>query len=145
MNRTEREITRGEKQFSWNNISAPPQSSRPGVVKVPSAGVLLNSTVNLPRENRHLATRRGVTQVAYIEGVDCSELNLQRLERTRDYDNPREITFTFDTRNRKDFYYFRNWLKRQKATRDAKTYGEALHSIQGTFATISSRYRNWDF
>ena len=81
--------------------------------------------------------------IAYIEAVDCSEENLQRIERTRDYDNQRELNFEIDTREPKDQSYFRSWLKRQKATKEAKTYGEALQSILGTVTTIHSRYRAW--
>lgn len=81
--------------------------------------------------------------IAYIEAVDCSEENLQRIERTRDYDNPRELSFEIDTHNPKDFHYLRNWLKRQKATKGAATYREAFQSILGTVTTIHSRYRAW--
>ena len=81
--------------------------------------------------------------VAYIEAIDCSEENLQWIERTRDYDEPREVNFAIDTHSKKNFWYLRNWLKSQKATQGSRNYREALHSICGTVTDLSSRYIAW--
>lgn len=79
--------------------------------------------------------------VVAIYAVDCSEENLQRMERIRDDPFEKELTFKFDTRNDTvSFEYLRKWLHRQKATKGCATYGEALKSIYGTVTTISGKY-----
>lgn len=79
--------------------------------------------------------------ICRISAIDCSEENLHRIERTRDDGFEREVEFVFNTKNKTEFLYLRNWLKRQKITRDCKTYGEALNSILGTITSISGKYR----
>lgn len=83
--------------------------------------------------------------VVTITAIDCSEENLQRLERLRDDGIEREVKFLIDTHNQKDYCYLSRWLKRQKATAQARTWGEALHSIYGTVTTINGKYRVWDY
>ena len=80
--------------------------------------------------------------VAKIFGTDCSEEHLQMIERRRFDDGfERELTFIFDPVNdKKAFDYLYYWLKKQKVTREAKTFGEALTAIVGTITTISGRY-----
>ena len=80
--------------------------------------------------------------VARIYGTDCSEEHLQMIERNRcDDGSERELVFIFDPRsNKKDFDYLYYWLKNQKATREAKTVGQALTAVVGTITTISGRY-----
>lgn len=46
-------------------------------------------------------------------------------------ENSDDVVYFFDTEDEKVFKYLTNWLKKQKATSDAKTYGEALNSIIG--------------
>ena len=79
-----------------------------------------------------------------IEAIDVSEENIQRLERTRDDGFEQELKFVFDTREKNDFFYLRNWLKRQKSTQECATWGEALNSVYGTVTSISQKYRVWD-
>lgn len=78
--------------------------------------------------------------VVTINAVDCSEENLQRMERIRDDCFEKECLFVFNTKLVEDFKYLRNWLKRQKITRGCKTYGEALNSTLGTVTSISKKY-----
>ena len=88
-----------------------------------------------------------VNGIAKIYAIDCSEERLQMIERNRyDDGDVRELTFIFDPSNDKkafDYLYF--WLKKQKATRLAKTIGEALTATIGTVTSISGRYleRYW--
>lgn len=82
--------------------------------------------------------------IVTISANDVSELNLQRIERSRDADIENNIDFIFDTKDEKNFNYLRKWLKRQKATRGCQTWGEALHAVLGTITDISQKYRSWD-
>ena len=44
--------------------------------------------------------------IVRIYGIDCSEENLQRMERIRDDGTEREVVFVFDTKNdQKSFEY----------------------------------------
>lgn len=80
-----------------------------------------------------------------VTGIDCSEMNLQRIERNRDDGGfEQEIDFVFDTTDVDTFTYLRKWLKSQKATRNSRTYGEALRAVVGTVTTIQRKYRTWD-
>lgn len=81
--------------------------------------------------------------IVRIYGTDCSEENLQRIERIRDDGFEEEITFLIDTTQAKEQLQLYRWLKHQKATRKAKTYGEALQATIGTITTISGKYRDW--
>lgn len=76
-----------------------------------------------------------------FSAVDCSEEHLQKLERTRDDGFVEEMEFLFDTHVEKDYRYLFRWLKRQKAARQAETWGDALRSVCGTITTISGAYR----
>lgn len=78
--------------------------------------------------------------IVTIYAHDCSEENLQRLERYRDDFIQRELHFVFDTKLPGTQFYFYKWLHRQKATKGSLTYGDALRSIIGTVTTISSKY-----
>lgn len=82
--------------------------------------------------------------VVKISAIDCSEENLQRLERIRDDGVEKEVEFLFDTHNRKCYWDFYKWLKSQKATSRAGTWGEALFAVIGTVTTISNKYRVWE-
>lgn len=78
--------------------------------------------------------------VVVIQAIDCSEENLQRMQRIREDCIERELCFVFDTKQKNDYVYLRKWLHRQKATKDAKTWGEALHAVYGTITTISGKF-----
>lgn len=56
--------------------------------------------------------------IVSIEAIDCSEENLQRLERVRDDGIPKELTFIFDTSSKNDFTYLYNWLHHQKVVKE---------------------------
>ena len=79
-----------------------------------------------------------------ITANDCSEENLQRMERIRDDGFEKELEFIFDTHCRNDYLYFARWIKRQKVTDQAKTWGEALYSLCGIVTTINGKYRVWE-
>lgn len=80
--------------------------------------------------------------IVSITAIDCSEENLQRLERIRDDGFQKELTFIFDTSCKNDFTYLHNWLHRQKVVKEQKpkTWGEALNSVYGIITTISGKY-----
>lgn len=80
--------------------------------------------------------------IVSIEAIDCSEENLQRLERVRDDGIPKELIFIFDTSSKNDFTYLYNWLHHQKVVKEQnpKTWGEALNSVRGIVTTISGKY-----
>lgn len=81
--------------------------------------------------------------IVKILAVDVSDQNLRRLERLRDDASETIVEFVFDTVRKGDYLYLRSWLKSQKATRQARTWGEALAAVAGSITTISTRYRNW--
>jgi len=92
-----------------------------------------------------ISTEISSSGLVKITGIDCSEVNLQRIERNRDDGGfEQEIDFVFDTKDFHTFSYLRKWLKNQKATRNSRTYGEALRSVIGTVTTIQRKYRTWD-
>ena len=79
--------------------------------------------------------------IVRITALNCSEENLQKLERLRDDGYQKELQFVFDTRNNKsDCIYLTYWLHHQKVTAGCKTYGEAFYRIRGTVTTISGKY-----
>lgn len=82
--------------------------------------------------------------VIYITAVDISEENLQRIERTRDDGNERELELVFDTRDSKARNYIYNWLKNQKKTRTCTTWGEAIRAVVGIITDIGVYYRSWE-
>ncbi len=79
-----------------------------------------------------------------IYGIDVSEENLQRMERSRDDGVEQEIQFLFDTRDSRTYGYIRRWLKTQKAARGKETWGSAVQAVVGTITEVSGRYRNWE-
>ncbi len=79
-----------------------------------------------------------------IFGVDCSEENLQRMERTRDDGFEKAVEFRFDTKQPKSCTYLYKWLKAQKAAKGKDTWGAALQAVVGTVTTINAKYRNWE-
>ena len=77
---------------------------------------------------------------------DVSEERLQFFERYRDDVFEEEITFEWNTKQSKDFYALRRWLKQQKATNMAKTFGEAMEKVIGTICeSPSNKYRVWEY
>lgn len=79
--------------------------------------------------------------IVRITALNCSEENLQKLERLRDDCYQKELQFVFDTRNNKsDCIYLTYWLHHQKVSAGCKTYGEAFYRIRGTVTTISGKY-----
>ena len=82
--------------------------------------------------------------IVTITGIDVSEENLRRMERMRDDGAEMEVKFCFDSREPKELKYLHDWLKRQKAVRNRKTWGEALNRIIGTITVIGRKYRSWD-
>lgn len=81
--------------------------------------------------------------IVHIFGTDCSEENLQRIERCR-MDSFEELEFVLDTKEPAEFRYLYSWLKGQKAARSAETYGAALRSTIGTVTNLSGKYRSWE-
>lgn len=84
-----------------------------------------------------------VNGICTITAIDCSEENLQRIERMRDDGFEQEVIFIFDTTVKSQCTYICKWLKAQKATIGCKTYGEALHSVCGTVTSINKKYRGF--
>lgn len=82
--------------------------------------------------------------IVTITAVDCSDENLQRMERMGDDGFEKELEFLFDTHNKDEYLYLRRWLKRQKAAGQADTWGNALRSVCGTITTINGKYRAWE-
>lgn len=82
--------------------------------------------------------------IVTIEADNCDELNYQRLQRIRNDYIQRTIEFVFDTREKNDFLYLRNFLKRQKNVKEQKpaTWDEALRAVTGTVVQISGKYLN---
>lgn len=70
--------------------------------------------------------------------TDCSEYNLQRIER-RDDGFEREFELVFTS---KDLDYLYSWLRTQKVVKKARpqTLKEAISLTLGTVATISGKY-----
>lgn len=72
---------------------------------------------------------------------DVSDDNLERLERLRDDGTEKEVSFVFDSHDKKDYIFLRNWLRNQKVTKDATTWGEALNSIVGIYTQLPGKFR----
>ena len=80
-----------------------------------------------------------------MTATDCSEEHAQYLERYRDDGFEKELVYEWNTKDPTQQYWFRWWLKRQKATKDAKTFGEAMEKVIGTIVdSPSNRYRVWE-
>ena len=85
--------------------------------------------------------------VVIIECTDCSEANLERMERTRmDDGNERSVHFVIDTTDKKSFIVLRRWMLHQQCTTNKKTWGEALSSLKGTITDTYGigKFRVWD-
>lgn len=77
---------------------------------------------------------------------DISESNFQRIERYgSNYIEERNESYVFNTKQQRDFISLRIFLKKQKSTKNAKTYKDALISIVGTTTDTYSirKYRQW--
>lgn len=83
-------------------------------------------------------------KIVTINAIDVSEENLQRLERERDDGFEKEVSFVFDTTDKKTLLYLQNFMRRQKITSGCNTWGQALQAIAGTHTSISGKYRVWD-
>lgn len=91
-------------------------------------------------------------RVVNISGIDVSDENLQRLERTRDDGFEREVDFSFDLREKDPNIYLNKFLHRQKAVKkilptngETITLKEALNATVGTITTINGKYREYDW
>jgi len=82
-------------------------------------------------------------RIITIEGHSTDELNLIHLERGRE-DRIQTLVFQFDTTDEKQCKYIVKWLGRQKATKEANTYGEAVKAVLGTITDISQKYRVYE-
>ena len=81
-------------------------------------------------------------RIVTIEGIDVSEENLQRMERTRDDGFEREVVFSFDLTEKHPNIYINRFLHRQKAVCELKPsyLVDALQAIVGTVTSIDNRY-----
>lgn len=85
--------------------------------------------------------------IVTIECIDCSEINLERLERTRmDGGIEKSIHFVIDTTEQKSYIALRKWMMHQKCTENKKNWGEALNSLHGTVTDTYGlgKFRVWD-
>lgn len=85
--------------------------------------------------------RAGIIEIC---GIDVSEENLQRMERSRDDGFEKEVEFLLDTRDPKTYSYIYRWMKAQKAAQGKETWGSAAQAVVGTITDISGKYRNWE-
>ena len=77
-----------------------------------------------------------------LEAIDCDTLSLMKLERNRvDDGSERTVSFELDTHSIKGFNTTRRFLKSQKVTAGARTYGEAASRIIGTVCEVPKRFR----
>ena len=83
--------------------------------------------------------------IVNITAVDVSEENLHRLMRNRDDGFERELEYVIDTKDAKAFRYLYKWLKSQKATKESRTFGEALNAVVGIHTQLSGKYRVWEY
>ena len=84
-------------------------------------------------------------RIVTIEGIDVSEENLQRMERTRDDGFEREVVFSFNLTEKYPNIYINRFLHRQKAVRELKPsyLVDALQAIIGTVTTLDNRYLDY--
>ena len=76
---------------------------------------------------------------------DVSEERLQFLERTRNDGAEKEVVFEWHTRDARQFRAMRRWLKQQSATREARTFGEAMLVVAGIITeSPAKKYRVWE-
>ena len=75
---------------------------------------------------------------------NISEERIQFLERTRDDGFEEEVMFEWNTKDERQFRAMRKWLKQQKVTQSAKTFGEAMSFVSGiTTESPAKKYRVW--
>ena len=80
-----------------------------------------------------------------MKALDCSEENLQYFERYRDDGFEKELTYEWHTRDSRQFLALKKWLKSNRVTQDAKTFGEAMAAVTGRVTqSPSGRYRVWE-
>ena len=80
-----------------------------------------------------------------MTGVDVSEERLQYFERYRDDGFEKELVYSWQTTDPKQFYALRQWMKKQKAATEAATFGEAMKKIIGTVTdSPAGRFRVWE-
>ena len=76
---------------------------------------------------------------------DVSEEHLQYLERYRDDGFEEDLTYEWFTQDQKQFNAMKRWLKMQKATNTAKTFGEAMRAVEGIITqSPAGKYRVWE-
>ena len=77
---------------------------------------------------------------------DVSEEHYQRILRTRDDFDIRELEFVFNLDDKRQYRYLYRFLKQQKAVQKAKPrhLHEALHATIGTVTDLSGAFVNWD-
>ena len=80
-----------------------------------------------------------------MTAIDCSEEHAQYFDRYRDDGFEKELVYEWQTKDSQQFYWLRRWLKKQRATQNAKTFGEAMEKVVGTIVdSPSGRYRVWE-
>ena len=76
---------------------------------------------------------------------DVSEENLMRFERYRDDGFEKELEYQWNTRDNRQFLALRKWLKSQKVTQNAATFGQAMAAVTGRILpSPSGKYRVWE-
>ena len=77
---------------------------------------------------------------------DVSEEHYQRILRTRDDFDERELEFIFDLDDKRQYRYLYRFLKGQKAVQRSKPkyLREALNATIGTVTDLSGAFVNWD-
>ena len=81
-----------------------------------------------------------------LTAINVSEENLQRFERYRDDGIEQEICFEWNTKDSRQFYALRRWLKSQKALQDCKTYKDVFSEIVGLIVESPSyKYRVYEW
>ena len=76
---------------------------------------------------------------------DVSEENLQYFEPYRDDGFEKEFTYEWNTRDSRQFLAFKKWLKSNRVTQNAQTFGEAMAAVTGRIlSSPSGRYRVWE-
>lgn len=83
-----------------------------------------------------------VERAIIIEGHNCS---LNYCITHQDEAEPQSIYFVFDWLYNKDQAYLRSLLRRQHATKGAKTYGEAFSRMSGQIITIQKSNIRYDW
>lgn len=72
------------------------------------------------------------THVIEIRAIFVGQEGLLNIERNRLREDMQwEMVWVFDTTRKDDFYAIRRYLRSQKVTRGSRTWGEAVHAIEG--------------